>query len=220
MPYLEFVDGDVLTAAQLNTYLSRQVVLRYASAATRDAALAGILAPGLVTYLQDVDAYEFYSTSLTWKPAFGAVNLYAERATDLTLTASYQTVVSITVAAGTRYKVEAGTFINGLVNNSGSTPAPPDLTWTSVPSGASGWFYTDWDGGGSNGLLTRTSSPTNINSSTNLALGDTWVENNGTTYGTHGLLTFPTAGNLTIGCKVANATGVVKAKSYILARPF
>ena len=42
-----FVSGDVLTAAQVNTYLMDQAVMVFASAAARDAAFGGAGEPAL-----------------------------------------------------------------------------------------------------------------------------------------------------------------------------
>ena len=54
--YKLFNTGDVLTAAQVNTYLQEQVVMVFANAAARTAALSGVLAEGMVSYLKDTDA--------------------------------------------------------------------------------------------------------------------------------------------------------------------
>ena len=59
--YKLFNTGDVLTAAQVNTYLQEQAVMRFANAAARTTALASVLAEGMVSYLQDTDAVEVYN---------------------------------------------------------------------------------------------------------------------------------------------------------------
>jgi hypothetical protein len=59
--YKLFNTGDVLTAAQVNTYLQEQVVMVFASAAARTTALSGVLAEGMVSYLKDTDATEVYN---------------------------------------------------------------------------------------------------------------------------------------------------------------
>jgi hypothetical protein len=61
--YKLFATGDVLTAAQVNTYLQEQAVMVFANAAARTTALASVLAEGMVTYLKDTDALEIYSGS-------------------------------------------------------------------------------------------------------------------------------------------------------------
>ena len=70
-----FVSGDVLTAAQVNTYLMDQAVMRFADAAARTAAFGGAgeptLAEGMVTYLMDTNAVQVYDGS-AWVSIGGA----------------------------------------------------------------------------------------------------------------------------------------------------
>jgi hypothetical protein len=63
--YKLFNTGDVLTAAQVNTYLQEQVVMVFANAAARTTALASVLSEGMVSYLKDTNATEVYDGS-TW----------------------------------------------------------------------------------------------------------------------------------------------------------
>jgi len=62
-----FVSGDVLTAAQVNTYLMDQSVMRFADAPARDAAFGGAgeptLAEGMICYLLDSNSLFYYSGS-------------------------------------------------------------------------------------------------------------------------------------------------------------
>jgi hypothetical protein len=62
-----FNSGDVLTAAQVNTFLMDQAVMRFADAAARTAAFGGVgepvLAAGMVTYLIDTASVEVYNGS-------------------------------------------------------------------------------------------------------------------------------------------------------------
>jgi|688.fasta_scaffold86180_6 hypothetical protein len=59
--YKLFNTGDVLTAAQVNTYLQEQAVMVFANATARTTALSGVLAEGMITYLKDTDALEKYN---------------------------------------------------------------------------------------------------------------------------------------------------------------
>jgi hypothetical protein len=63
--YKLFNTGDVLTAAQVNTYLQEQTVMVFADATARTTALSGVLAEGMVTYLKDTNAIEKY-TGAAW----------------------------------------------------------------------------------------------------------------------------------------------------------
>ena len=59
--YKLFQTGDVLTAAQVNTYLNEQTVMVFANAAARTSALTSVLAEGMVSYLQDTNSVEVYN---------------------------------------------------------------------------------------------------------------------------------------------------------------
>jgi len=61
--YKLFATGDVLTAAQVNTYLNEQTVMVFADSAARTTALSGVLAEGMMSYLQDTDSVEVYDGS-------------------------------------------------------------------------------------------------------------------------------------------------------------
>ncbi len=61
--YKLFNTGDVLTAAQVNTYLMQQSVMVFANSAARTSALSGVLAEGMLSYLQDTNAVEKYDGS-------------------------------------------------------------------------------------------------------------------------------------------------------------
>lgn len=61
--YKLFNTGDVLTAQQVNEYLMQQTVMVFADAAARTTALSGVLAEGMLSYLQDTNATEVYNGS-------------------------------------------------------------------------------------------------------------------------------------------------------------
>jgi hypothetical protein len=69
--YKLFQTGDVLTAAQVNTYLNEQTVMVFANAAARTSALTSVLAEGMVSYLQDTNAVEVYNGT-AWVGVSGA----------------------------------------------------------------------------------------------------------------------------------------------------
>ena len=60
-----FVSGDVLTAAQVNTYLMDQAVMRFADEAARTTAFGGtgepVLASGMMSYLIDTASVQVYN---------------------------------------------------------------------------------------------------------------------------------------------------------------
>lgn len=79
--YIEFATGDVLTAAAANGYLASQVVMVFADAAARTAAIASPQ-EGMISYLKDTNSTEYYSGS-AWvaiggssTPTLTGVSLY------------------------------------------------------------------------------------------------------------------------------------------------
>jgi hypothetical protein len=58
--YNLFATGNVLTAAQVNTYLMQQSVMVFASSTARTTALSGVVSEGMVTYLLDTNSLEYY----------------------------------------------------------------------------------------------------------------------------------------------------------------
>jgi len=58
--YKLFATGDVLTAAQVNTYLMQQTVMVFASSAARTTALSGVIAEGMLSYLSDTNTLQYY----------------------------------------------------------------------------------------------------------------------------------------------------------------
>jgi hypothetical protein len=86
--YKLFATGDVLTAAQVNSFLMQQTVMVFADSAARTTALSGVLAEGMVSYLQDTNSLEVYDGA-AWVGATGDITA---------LTAG--TGISITSATG------------------------------------------------------------------------------------------------------------------------
>jgi len=80
--YKLFADCDVLTAAQVNTYLNQQTVMVFADASARTTALSAVLAEGMVSYLQDTNQIYYYDGSnwLALKSTIGC-SVYLQAAT-------------------------------------------------------------------------------------------------------------------------------------------
>jgi hypothetical protein len=61
--YKLFVNGNALSASDLNTYVQQQTVMVFASASARTTALASVLAEGMVSYRTDSHVLEIYNGS-------------------------------------------------------------------------------------------------------------------------------------------------------------
>jgi hypothetical protein len=57
-----FQDGNVLTASEVNTFMMEQMIMVFASAAARDAAITSP-SEGMFAFLKDTDKLTVYTTS-------------------------------------------------------------------------------------------------------------------------------------------------------------
>lgn len=61
--FKSFSAGEVLTAANVQGYLQDQVVMVFASSAARGSALGTAVSEGMIAYLKDTNALEYYTGS-------------------------------------------------------------------------------------------------------------------------------------------------------------
>ena len=144
--YKLFQTGDVLTAAQVNTYLNEQTVMVFANAAARTSALTSVLAEGMMSYLQDTNSVEVYNGSawvgftgditevqagvgISIASGTGPIPVITNSSTDLITTAGD---ILYGTAADTVARLGIGTAGQVLKVNSGAT-APE---WGAASSGA------------------------------------------------------------------------------------
>jgi hypothetical protein len=138
--YKLFNTGDVLTAAQVNTYLMQQTVMVFASSAARTSALSGVLAEGMVSYLQDTNTLEVYDGS-SWVGATGDITgltagtgISISSATGPVPTVTNSMATEITAKGDLIVGTGSGTFDNLAAGSSGDTlvadsSTPTGLRW-------------------------------------------------------------------------------------------
>jgi hypothetical protein len=123
--YKLFATGDVLTAAQVNTFLMEQAVMRFADSAARTTALSGVLAEGMVSYLQDTNSLEVYDGS-GWVGATGDITALTA-GTGITITSNTGPIP--TVAIDTAVTADL-TTAQTLTNKTLSSPVISSITNT------------------------------------------------------------------------------------------
>ena len=145
--YKLFNTGDVLTAAQVNTYLQEQAVMRFANAAARTTALSGVLAEGMVSYLMDTNAVEVYDGSAWVGVATGDITAVTAGTgisgggTSGAVTITNSMATEITAAGDIIVGTGSGTFDNlpigttGQVLTADTTVSPYKVKWASAASG-------------------------------------------------------------------------------------
>jgi hypothetical protein len=143
--YKLFNTGDVLTAAQVNTYLNEQTVMVFADSAARTTALSGVLSEGMMSYLQDTDSVEVYDGS-AWTAVGGGGasplttkgDLYTFSTVDARLgVGANGTVLTADSAETTGLKWAAPAAAGGmtLINTGGTALTGATTTISVIPSG-------------------------------------------------------------------------------------
>lgn len=130
--YKVFTNGSVLQASEINDNLMNQSVMVFSNAAARSAAITVPL-EGMITWLEDVNAHQYYNGS-TW------VALTTPTGISLVHTSTFTGQTSITIN-----NVFSSTYDNYLIQmfNTQNT-ANSDSVWTLVNGGtpaASNWGY-------------------------------------------------------------------------------
>jgi hypothetical protein len=149
--YKLFQTGDVLTAAQVNTYLNEQTVMVFANAAARTSALTSVLAEGMVSYLQDTNAVEVYNGS-AWVGVSGAGDVTEVQAgTGISVASGTGPIPVVTNTMATAVDAKgdlivgtgADTFARLAVGTNGhtlvadSSVSPTGLKWAAPAGGGS-----------------------------------------------------------------------------------
>lgn len=153
-----FVDGDILTAAEVNTYLMEQSVMVFASAAARTTAIAAP-SEGMVTYRTDNNVIEYYDGA-AWQPILDQDVIAAKG--DLIVGTGDDTVSRLAVGTNNHVLTADSSTATGLkwaaAASGGKLLQVVSTTKTDAFTGAGTTSYTDITG------LTATITPTASNS--------------------------------------------------------
>jgi len=173
--YKLFNTGDVLTAAQVNTYLMQQSVMVFANSTARTTALSGVLAEGMLSYLVDTNAVEKYDGA-AWS-AIGTGDIEGVTAGTGLSGGGTSGTVTLSIASA-----QSDLVIKGFEEDVNVVASAATGTINFDVSTASVWYYTS-NATANHTLNFRYSSGATLNSV--LAVGDAitlvWLNTNGAT---------------------------------------
>jgi len=136
--FIEFTNGDVLSAAAANGYLASQTVMVFATSAARTSAIASPQ-EGMISFLKDTDTLQFY-TGAAWSnvdtgssPLTTKGDLYAFSTTNARLpvgTNGQVLTADSTEATGLKWTTSAASSVKGvaLYNTTGQSLANATAT--------------------------------------------------------------------------------------------
>jgi len=131
--YKLFVNGNTLSASDLNTYVQQQTVMVFASTSARDTALSGVLAEGMQCYITGTGGFYYNGSAWVADVTASSTNTF----TNKTLTSPIINL-GINAQTGTTYTTVLGD--NGqlvtLNNASAITVSIPTNASVAYPIGA------------------------------------------------------------------------------------
>ena len=147
--YKLFATGDVLTAAQVNTFLMQQTVMVFASSAARTTALSGVWAEGMVSYLQDTNSLEVYDGS-AWIGATGDITAHTA-GTGISITSATGPIPTVAIDSTVATLTDSQTLTNQThpspainnATNTGSVMISPEERTTVAATAATGTIAYD-----------------------------------------------------------------------------
>ena len=146
MPKKTFVNGEVLTDSDLNTYLMNQSVMVFDDEAARTSAIATAVV-GMTTYLSGTDSLEVYTSGSAWKPVLSlpmtasTATAYTVAQTDANKYLRFTSASTVTIGTATAF--EAGDTVQ-IFNDAASMVIKPgtgvNLYGRGTAAGASGYI--------------------------------------------------------------------------------
>jgi hypothetical protein len=194
--YKLFVNGNTLSASDLNTYVQQQTVMVFADSTARTTALSGVVSAGMISYLTGTNSLETYNGSAWVANGVGDVTLTGTQTlTNKTLTAPV--ISSITNTGTLTLPTSTDTIVARATSDTLTNKffqAPNEVVQI-VGTGFAGYTFNVLSGGivyitaasTANGTVNFTGSATPVTLNTVLATGQSVscvlaITNTGTPY--------------------------------------
>ena len=86
MSYKVFTNGSVLNASELNEFLMNQAVISFANSTARTSAIPSPI-EGMLTYLEDVNTFQFYNGT-AWQDLLDGATGWSDKAANYSIVAA------------------------------------------------------------------------------------------------------------------------------------
>lgn len=86
MSYKVFTNGSVLNASELNEYLMNQAVISFSNSTARSSAITSPV-EGMLTYLEDVNTFQFYNGT-AWQDLLDGATGWSDKAANYSIVAA------------------------------------------------------------------------------------------------------------------------------------
>jgi hypothetical protein len=121
MAYRLFSTGEVLTAANVNSYLMNQTVMVFASTSARDTALSGVLAEGMQCYITGTGGFYYNGTAWVANVTASSTTTFTNKTLTTPVISSITNTGTLTLPTSTDTLVGRATT-DTLTNKTLTTP--------------------------------------------------------------------------------------------------
>ena len=162
--YKLFVNGNTLSASDLNTYVQQQTVMVFASTSARDTALSGVLAEGMQCYITGTGGFYYNGSAWVANVTASSTTTFTNKTLNLTPTAGTSATAGV-LNVGTNSFSDTGLLATFQSSIAGYNQVTVQNTSSNAAASAEFVAYAD------NGTATTNYAAVGMNSSTYTGTG-------------------------------------------------